>query len=318
MPDAQARGAVSVVIPTRDRADLLAVTLRSVLDQTRPPAHVIVADDGSTDHTRRVVEEAGARLVPNPDGGWGASAARNAGLEVVETAYVAFLDSDDLYRPRALERLQTALEAHEGAPFAYGQALAARRTPEGWAHEGVIKPLPRELSDPLGSLFARNSVPSGGALVRTEAAKAIGGYDPGIAFSEDHAFWLRLAQNGEPAYLPDVVCIHRRHGGNRGSPVVAFRAEGQIDAFADDDPRLARTLPRRRGVLVCELAIDAVHRRSPRQLGVALRELLVRPHGRLRAARSAVRQFRDRRALGRAGETLLEQDLELRDWLAGY
>ena len=317
MPDAQARGAVSVVIPTRDRADLLAVTLRSVREQTSPPAEVIVADDGSTDGTEQVVKEAGGRLVRNPGGGWGASAARNAGLEQVETEYVAFLDSDDLYRPRALELLQAALAARHEACFAYGQALSARRTPDGWTPEGLIAPRPGEDSDPLCSLFARNSVPSGGALVRTEAARAVGGYDPGIAFSEDHAFWLRLAQRAEPVHVPELVCIHRRHGGNRGSPTAAFEAEALIDAFADSDPRLARCLPRRSGVQLCELAIDAVHRRRPGELLTGTRRLLLERRGRMSIVGSAIRQFRDRRALGREGAAVFEGD-ELRDWLAGY
>jgi glycosyltransferase involved in cell wall biosynthesis len=318
VPDSLNRDGVSVVIPTRDRADLLAVTLRSVRNQTSPPAEVIVADDGSTDRTEQVVKEAGARLVRNPGGGWGAAGARNAGLEAVGTEYVSFLDSDDLFRPRALELLHAALIAKRDAPFAYGQGLSARRTEAGWASEGVIGPLPAELADPLSSMFARNSVPSGGALVRTQAARTVGGYDREVVFSEDHAFWLRLAQRGDPAYVPEVVCIHRRHGGNRMSPAIAFRDDALINALADGDRRLAGSLPRRSGVQLCEMAIDAVHRRRPAEAGMAVRELLLRRPGKLRIVGSAVRQFRDRRALGRDGAALLERDRELRDWLAGY
>ena len=318
MPDASAAAAISVVIPTKDRADLLGVTLRSVREQTLPPAEVIVADDGSSDNTEEVVEQAGALLVRNPGGGWGAAGARNAGLETARSEFVSFLDSDDLFRPRALELLHAALSRKGDAPFAYGQGLSARKTEAGWLSEGLIGPLPAELADPLGSMFARNSVPSGGALVRTEVARDVGGYDRQIVYLEDHAFWLRLAQRAGPVHVPELVCIHRRHGGNRMSPAIAFRDDALINALADGDPRLTGRLPRRSGVQLCELAIDAIHRRRLDEAGMAARELLLRRPAKARILASAVRQFRHRRQLGREGALLLERDAELRDWLAGY
>src|SRR4051812_50165875 len=64
---------VTVVIPVRDRATLLAVTLRTVREQTAPPGEVIVADDGSGDGSPEVAARAGARVLRRPQGGWGAA-----------------------------------------------------------------------------------------------------------------------------------------------------------------------------------------------------------------------------------------------------
>ncbi|HEY2571685.1 MAG TPA: glycosyltransferase, partial [Solirubrobacteraceae bacterium] len=250
------------MIPTRDRARLLEQTLRSVCEQSLAPREVIVADDGSTDDTSEVVRAAGARHLRNAAGGWGPSAARNAGLAAASCELVSFIDSDDLMPPRSLERLHDALAANPGAPFSFGHALVARRGDAGWSAEGVIRPSAQEREDFLCSLFVRNSIPSGGALVDRAIAAELGGFDTRMVYAEDHAFWLSLARRAEPAYVPEIVCIHRRHGGNRWSPAISPADEQLIDVLAEADARLAPCLPRRRGVQLFEVAIDAVKKSS--------------------------------------------------------
>jgi GT2 family glycosyltransferase len=311
-------GGISVVIPTKDRADLLAVTLRSVREQSLSPAEVIVVDDGSTDSTEDVVREAGARLVRNSQGGWGAARARNAGLAQAHTEYVSFLDSDDLFHPRALERLHAALSAKPRAPFAYGWALAARPDSGGWVAEALIGPVPGEPNDALLSLFARNFIPSGAGMVRTEAARRIGGYNPDLVYSEDHVFWIQLSQLGGPLEVPEVVCVHRRHAGNRHSPHLAFRVDAFINALADEDVRLSPGLPERSGVQLCELLIDAGRERDARTLWAALDRLLLRRPRKLRVLRSAIKHFGVRRRLGRSGREVFSRDPALQEWLSSY
>jgi GT2 family glycosyltransferase len=308
---------VSVVIPTKNRAELLRQTLRSIGEQSMAPAEVIVADDGSTDETERVVHELGARHLHNPRGDWRPSAARNAGINAAHTQYVAFIDSDDLYHPLALERLHGALADHQSAPFAFGRGLSARPTPLGWQSDGVIGPWEWELGNLLCSLYARNSVPSGGALVRRELALDLGGFDERFVFAEDHAFWLKLARHGEPVYVPEIVGIHRRHTGNRMTPSISARYDRLITETAISDQRLEGCVPRRLGVLACEMASDALHQRSPRS-ALEAAKLLVTGSRRLDIARAAITHWRMRRKGARAGELLLENDTELGAWLATY
>jgi glycosyltransferase involved in cell wall biosynthesis len=306
---------ISVVIPTKNRAELLRQTLRSVHEQSLGVVEVIVADDGSTDDTEHVVRAAGARLIHNAAGDWGPSAARNAGMRAAESEYVSLIDSDDLLHPLALERLHQALDSKPEALFAFGQGLAAHRTAEGWVSEGVLGPRPAELKDFLCNLYARNSIPSGGGLVRRAQTLALGGFDEGVVFAEDHAFWLLLALHSEPVYVSQVVCIHRRHLGNRWTPRF----------LADDDPvlaltdgRLARCEPRRRGMQLCELSIDAIHQRNPHELATTMMRLLVREPHRAQALRAAAACWRIRRAAASEGAALLMADTEFREWLATY
>lgn len=318
MPEAVRTPApVTVVIPTRNRAELLAQTLRSVQAQTLPPAEVVVADDGSSDDTDSVIRAAGACHIRNELGGWGPSAARNAGMRAAQTEYVSFIDSDDLLHPRALERLYGALANREEAIFAFGRALAARRTPDGWVSEGLLGPRPWELEDFLCSLYARNSVPSGAALVRRDAALELGGFDPRLLFAQDHAFWLRLAREREPIFVTEVIYLHRRHTGNRMSPTTAIDFDPLITRVAQEDQRLRNCVPRRRGVQLCELTIDAVHRRAPRGMWAAA-GCLTRGGQRDEVLRAAIRHWHTRREGAREGRELLATDTSLRDWLAEY
>lgn len=308
---------VSVVIPTKNRAELLRQTLRSIGEQSMAPAEVIVADDGSTDETERVVHECGALHLHNPLGDWRPSAARNAGMKAAHTQYVAFIDSDDLYHPLALERLYGALAEHPSAPFAFGRSLSARPTPAGWQSDGVIGPRAWELGNLLCSLYARNSVPSGGALVRRELAMELGGFDEQFVFAEDHAFWLKLARHGEPVHVPEIVGIHRRHTGNRMTPSISARYDRLITETALSDQRLAGCVSRRLGVLACEMASDALHQRSPKS-ALEAAKLLIEGNQRLDIARAAIGHWRMRRKGAREGVLLLENDTELHAWLATY
>lgn len=314
MPD----GSVSVVIPARDRAALLAEALRSVREQTLPVARVIVADDGSRDATPQVAEKLGAVVIRAPRSGWGPAAARNAGLAHVETEYVGFLDSDDLLLPDAVALLREALERAPHAPFAYGQGLGAFARPGGWEPDGLIATSGRELERPLCSLLARNRVPSSGALVRVDAARAAGGYDESLAFSEDHAFWLRLATAGIPAHVPEVVSIYRRHEGNRHVPEVQWVLLPTLAALARQDDRLRPCLAEWVGVQACEQAIGALHARRVRPLGTVAIRLVATGSGLPRALSAALRHLRVRRAGARRARELWRTRADLREWLATY
>jgi hypothetical protein len=105
---------VSVIVPCFNRAQKLGPTLDSVLGQTFANWEVIVVDDGSTDDLAHSIErysdDSRVRLERHRCN-LGASAARNTGVRAARGRFVAFLDSDDIWLPRKLERQLTALSA---------------------------------------------------------------------------------------------------------------------------------------------------------------------------------------------------------------
>lgn len=101
----------SVVIPTFNRAERLRSTLKSVLDQTFADFEVLVMDDGSTDHTREVVESfADGRVRYSwAENSGGPATPRNRGIDAAGAEWICFLDADDFWYPQKLEETRKAI-----------------------------------------------------------------------------------------------------------------------------------------------------------------------------------------------------------------
>lgn len=111
-------GTVSVVIPTYNRAGVIGKSIDSVLAQTYDDVEVVVVDDASTDETERVVKRYNSDVLYHCfEENQGANAARNRGIELADGAFLAFLDADDYWRPKKLER---QIQAFEDAPECCG------------------------------------------------------------------------------------------------------------------------------------------------------------------------------------------------------
>jgi hypothetical protein len=205
---------VSVVIPTYNRAHLLPRALDSALAQTHQDLEIVVVDDGSTDATAGIVQgyaDPRVRLI-RLAGRSGVSRARNAGIEVARGEWVAFLDSDDEWRPAKLE-MQLARVAGEGraADVVYCVRLIEDHvTGRAWPHRG---PLHEGLvfEALLGGGW---TPPSSLVMVRRTALAAVGGFDEALPSFEDYDLWLRLAQAGYRFAAVDAVLVvkHRDHG----------------------------------------------------------------------------------------------------------
>lgn len=96
---------VSVIIPTFNREKTIEKSIRSVLAQTYSNFELIVVDDGSTDSTKAVIDEiTDHRIRYYRQNNEGACSARNKGISLSKGDYIAFHDSDDIWRPEKLER----------------------------------------------------------------------------------------------------------------------------------------------------------------------------------------------------------------------
>lgn len=206
---------VSIIIPTFNSERGLVRALESIRQQTFHDYEVIVIDDCSIDNTCVAVEDfirgkLNYRLLRLPANG-GAGAARSAGLRLASGRYIAFLDSDDFWEPKKLERQISYLEKNPNVIIVHcGYNILS--------HDlnllGVFKP-PSEVD--LFKMHFSNFIATSTSIFR---ADLIGAESmPLIRARQDYAFWLKLlrANKGKVVGLPDVLCNYVRMPGSVSS-----------------------------------------------------------------------------------------------------
>lgn len=100
---------ISVIIPTYNREKLIGRAIESVLAQTRKADEIIIVDDGSTDHTGKMVQNYSKDIKYIFQENKGGAAARNTGIENAQYEWIAFLDSDDYWLENHLEKMEHAI-----------------------------------------------------------------------------------------------------------------------------------------------------------------------------------------------------------------
>jgi GT2 family glycosyltransferase len=265
----------TVVIATRNRADELARTL-SRLRGLRPPPPIIVVDNGSTDDTaRRAAGLPGVRLVRlTVNAG---AAARNIGVALAGTPFVAFSDDDSWWAPGALELAESVLTAHPDVGLIAAKALVggtARPDPvnDAMAHS----PLGRDPALPGPSVLGFLAC---AAVVRVRAYLEAGGFSPLLHFAaEETLLSYDLASRGWALCYVEDIHAHHHPSGARGAVGRRRRLEQRNNLLITWMRRPAEE---------CLRAVTGLLRRIPREprAAVALAGALRRLPSALRARR---------------------------------
>jgi len=204
--------AVSVVIPTRNRADYLSVALSSLAAQeVDRPYEALVVDDGSTDGTAEVVRAAGVRYL-RQEGPGGLNAARNNGVRMTAAPVIAFLDDDVRVLPGWLRAVADGADRYPDAD-AFGGPIRARL--EGRAPSSCGREDPPITTLDLGPEDAEADMVWGANLaIRRSTFERMGPFDEAVAGHGDEEDWLMAlrAAGGRIVYLAGAGVDHRRAG----------------------------------------------------------------------------------------------------------
>jgi glycosyltransferase involved in cell wall biosynthesis len=196
---------VSVIIPSHDRRRMVVEAVDSVLAQSFRDFEIIIVDDGSEDGTAgKIAVRYGAavRLFTEPRRG--VAAARNFGVRRARGGYLAFLDSDDLWRPRKLE-IQTAIMREHGWQIC--------QTEEIWIRNGLRVNPKEKHRKPSGDIFRASLdlclVSPSAVMMTPDLFDQVGGFDESLPVCEDYDLWLRIARD-HPVYLiPEPLVVKR-------------------------------------------------------------------------------------------------------------
>jgi glycosyltransferase involved in cell wall biosynthesis len=220
---------VGVVIAAYNASRWLPFTLDSVLAQSIDEWSCVVVDDGSTDGTATIADTAGrrdSRIHVHRQGNRGVSAARNAGVSMLESAYttICFLDSDDLLLPDALQVLVQGLQDRpdavgssgwaeyideRGDPIRKGEHPRIQRRRSVLADGRIIQLDPTE-DVTFGCLAAYGTLwPPATVLMRRAAFDEAGGFDENLVSQEDWDLTLRMSRRGPFAVVDRQVAWYR-------------------------------------------------------------------------------------------------------------
>jgi glycosyltransferase involved in cell wall biosynthesis len=232
---------ISVCMPVYNAERYVAEAVESILHQALGDFEFLIVDDGSTDGSRRILERYAARdprirLVSRPNTGY--LVALNEMLAGARGEFIARMDSDDVALPGRFERQVSYLRAHpevvalgtrvllvdpNGAPLAEMFELQAHEEIDGAHIDGNMA-----MCHPT-------------VMARAEAMRRVGAYRPEYYTAEDADLWLRLAEVGRLANLPEALLKYRQHFQSIGNAQRTRQEDAISRAVAD--ARRRRGLP---------------------------------------------------------------------------
>lgn len=236
---------VSVIIPTYNRATLIGETIDAILGQTVPPAEVIVVDDGSTDDTAATIARYGSAVRYHGIENSGPGVARNVGVSLARSPWIAFCDSDDIWLPVKQER---QLRLHALCPEVESSFTDHARVVSGqWEARSIFTEFDKGLWEKGRRMVEENiwiyddsfydrslrALPMAPStlLMSKRRYEMLGGYDPAFSrsLSEDVEFNLRTAGVPPIGFLAEVVVGARRHATNRtGDPFKDWACQAEV------------------------------------------------------------------------------------------
>ena len=197
---------VSIVMPAYNCEKYVVEAINSILAQTYRNWELLVLDDGSKDNTLRIIEDFSqndSRIKALPNGkNMGVSATRNRGIELASGEWIAFLDSDDMWKPEKLEK-QFEIVEKEAAEFLFTGSSYINE--EGEPYKGIFE-VPEKIT--YKKLRNQNVISCSSVLVKKKYFEHIKMEKDEM--HEDYAVWLRILKLGVTAYgVNEPLLIYR-------------------------------------------------------------------------------------------------------------
>lgn len=210
-------GLVSSITPVYNSEKYIEATLLSILSQSYQNIEIIVVDDCSTDNTAAIINKMADkyrqikyyRLEQNS----GAAVARNKGIELAQGQFIAFIDSDDIWKPEKLER-QISVVKNQKAEFVFTAI-------EIIDSDGKTIKSKRPVREEIGYKFLLKNTMIATSSVLIDVSKTGKFRMPFIRSGQDYATWLLLLRNGRTAYgVNEALVQYRRTKGSLSSDKV--------------------------------------------------------------------------------------------------
>ncbi len=201
---------IDAIIPTFNRAEVLPRAIQSVLSQTYPVKNIWIIDDGSTDHTLEVLtpylQQDQVKFVKTAN--LGVSHARNLGVGLSSSPWVAFLDSDDEWLPERLARQVQVLTENPELNLVHGEEI--------WIRNGVRVNAHKKHQKSGGNIFEKSLslclISPSATLLRKSTLLELGGFREDFPVCEDYDLWLKFCARYPVGFVSEPII--RKYGGH--------------------------------------------------------------------------------------------------------
>ncbi len=185
---------VSVVIPTHNRAELLPLAVRSVLEQTFQDFEIIIVDDASKDNTKEVVQGFKDDRIKflHRDTCGGDAVARNLGIAISKGEYIALLDDDDQWAP---EKLEQQVNIFLNSLPNVGAVYTGRVNIDGKTGEMLDVILAKKKGFLFDEFLNHFFITTSSVMLRKECFNKVGLFDENIPYNSDFDMWIRVSKD---------------------------------------------------------------------------------------------------------------------------
>jgi glycosyltransferase involved in cell wall biosynthesis len=216
---------VNIILPTYNRAQLIARAIKSLLNQTYQDFEIIVVDDGSTDNTEEVVkkiDDKRIRYIRHKENK-GAATARNTGIKAAKAQYIAFQDSDDEW---LLEKIEKQIIAFKNVSPKVGVVYTGfwkiQDNKKIYMHSFNIKSKEGDIHE---SLLKGNFIATPATLIKKECFERIGMFDEKLPTLEDWELWIRISKYYHFKYIDEPLLISYYSLGGVNEPNLPIKAK---------------------------------------------------------------------------------------------
>ena len=211
---------VNVIIHTYNNERFIAETVESVLNQTYKEYEIVVVDDGSVDGTRDALIPYMQKIRYHYKENGGIASAKNAGIGLSQTEFVAFLDHDDLWAPDKLQLQMECFNENSQVGLVYAKYTSFRdgkelRTKPEKGYSGWI----------FKELLSKSFIQTSTVVVKRECLDAVGPYDESFSLGDEYDMFLRIARKFQCSFIDKSLTRYRVHDTNASNNDFLFDNE---------------------------------------------------------------------------------------------